>query len=162
MSIFEEFDNNFNANGVLADAVKEQEENGGNYEEVPSGDYEVKVENIELKKAKSSGRPMVSIWYRIIADEFDGKLIFQNQVVSEKAPDVCINIANQTLKSFETDEEVKFENFKQWNDLMLSICEKAQGKEYHLSYTNAEDSKNGFPVFKIVKVLSDNNSSEEF
>ncbi|MDY4823226.1 MAG: DUF669 domain-containing protein, partial [Candidatus Onthovivens sp.] len=41
------------------------DENGGNFEAVPHGTYEVEVNKMELKKSKK-GDPMLSIWFKII------------------------------------------------------------------------------------------------
>ena len=58
-------------------------ENAENQEfvEVPHGEYEVKVQQMELKISKS-GNPMLSIWFKIVAGDYNNNLIFLNQVLN--------------------------------------------------------------------------------
>lgn len=98
---------------------------------------------------------MITFWWRIVAGDYNNKLIFQNQVISEGKPAVCINIANQTLKALKSGLDVEFVNFEQWEKLIMDIAEKVEGKEYQLDYTNSEDGKKGFAGYKIAGVLKD-------
>ena len=82
MEIWEKFDKKINTK-ELKDGIKQARENdGGNYEEVPYGTYEVNVEKIELRESKK-GDPMVSIWFNIIAGNFKNSKIFYNQVINQ-------------------------------------------------------------------------------
>mgnify|MGYP003446722877 CR=1 FL=1 len=51
MMDFSEFDKMVDVQGLKTD-IKKAEENGVDYEEVPVGEYEVKIEKMELKKSK--------------------------------------------------------------------------------------------------------------
>lgn len=62
MNIWDKFDNAIDTKG-LANDVKDAQENGASFKEVPHGDYEVAVDKIELTASKA-GDPMVSIWFK--------------------------------------------------------------------------------------------------
>lgn len=146
--IWEEFDEKIDTEGLAKDA-KEAAENGGNFEAVPHGTYEVKVNKMELKKSKK-GDPMLSIWFKILTGEHKGSLIFYNQVLTTG---FGLHSANEMLRSLDTDVNVEFVNFKQYHNMILDIYEAVDGNlEYALKYT--ENSKNkDFSDYEITDVF---------
>ena len=128
--------------------LEEAKENGGgDFKEVPTGNYEVKIEKLELKESKTN-KPMVSIWFKILDGEYKNSLIFMNQLVDEGFK---INIMNEFLKSLESDMEIYFDSFKQYNDLLLDIHECIDGKlEYLLEYG---ENKKGYKTYKIKEIF---------
>ena len=52
---------------ALKHDIQEAEENGGSgdYKDVPTGTYEVKIEKMEIKESKK-GDPMLSVWFKIL------------------------------------------------------------------------------------------------
>ena len=52
MSIFDKWNEQIDG-AKMAQEVKEVEKNGAEYKEVPVGEYEVKVEKMELRESKS-------------------------------------------------------------------------------------------------------------
>lgn len=147
MSIFEKWNKTVDTE-ALAKEVKELEKgNGGNYEEVPYGTYEVKVEKMELKES-SNGNPMLSVWFKVLTGEQKGRFIFMNQVVMQPFQ---IHIANGFLKSLEAEVEVDFNgNYEDYNNMILDIHEEIDGKlEYLLEYG---ENKKGYATYKILEV----------
>ncbi len=71
MSIFDEFDANFDTAGLAKDAA-EAAKNGNTRREVPHGTYEVEINKLELGKSKK-GDPMFSCWFKILTGEYKGK-----------------------------------------------------------------------------------------
>ena len=146
MDIFEKFDNAYDNEGLKKD-INEAKENGGNYEEVPAGKYEVKIEKLELTESKTN-KPMVKAQFRIISGDHAKQCIFMNQLVDEGFK---INIMNEFLKSLDSGIEVYFDSFKQYNELILDIHEAIDGKlEYLLDYS---ENKNGYKTFKIKEIF---------
>lgn len=146
MDIFEKFDKAYDNEGLKKD-INEAKENGGNYEEVPAGKYEVKIEKLELTESKTN-KPMVKAQFRIISGDHAKQCIFMNQLVDEGFK---INIMNEFLKSLDSGIEVYFDSFKQYNELILDIHEAIDGKlEYLLDYS---ENKNGYKTFKIKEIF---------
>ena len=102
-NLFAEFDKQYDVAGLQAD-IKEAAENGGNREEVPHGDYEVAINKLELKKS-NAGNPMVSVWFKVLAGNHKGQLIFMNQVITQGFQ---IHIANEFLRSLNTGLGIEF------------------------------------------------------
>lgn len=146
--IWDEFDEKIDTEGLKADA-KEAAENGGDFKEVPHGKYEVAVDKMELRKSKK-GDPMLSIWFKILAGEYKGSLIFYNQVMNQG---FGVHNANEFLRSLDSGVEVEFVNFKQYHEMILDVNEAINGNlEYALDYQ--ENSKNkDFSTYKIVDVF---------
>lgn len=146
MDIFEKFDKAYDNEGLKKD-INEAKENGGNYEEVPAGKYEVKIEKLELTESKTN-KPMVKAQFRIVSGDHAKQCIFMNQLVDEGFK---INIMNEFLKSLDSGVEVYFDSFKQYNELILDIHEAIDGKlEYLLDYS---ENKNGFKTYKIKEIF---------
>ena len=97
-NVWDEFDKAYDLDGLNKD-LKDNENNSGNYREVPHGTYEVAVNKMELAKSKK-GKPMVSIWFKIAAGEFAGSLIFYNQVIDNS---FGIHSNNDLLRSMDLD-----------------------------------------------------------
>lgn len=148
--IFDKFDAQFDIKALREDE-KKAAEGGNGYEDVPYGDYVVKVQQAELKESKSSGKPMVSIWFKVCEGDYKGSMIFYNQVI---ATGFGLHMANEFLKSLETDVLVEFVSFAQYAGMILDISEEAQQFEYHLKYTERK-AKNGnsYGNYEIVEVF---------
>ena len=146
MSNFEEFDKKFDLEGLKND-IEDANNNTPNYEEVPAGTYEVKIEKLELTTSKTN-KPMVKAQFRILAGDHAKQCIFMNQLVDEGFK---IHIMNEFLKSLESDMEVYFDSFSQYNELILDIHECIDGKlEYLLEYG---ENKKGFKTYTIKEIF---------
>ena len=149
MSIFDKWNKAIDGEGLAKD-VKEVEKNGGtaNYEEVPVGEYEVKIDKMELKES-SKGDPMFSSWFKIVEGDRKGSLIFMNQIITR---DFQIHIVNEFLRSLGTEMVVEFDgNYEHYNNLIMDVMELIDGKsEFLLDYS---ENKKGFKQFKIKEIF---------
>lgn len=148
MSVFEKWDKAIDTEGLAKD-TKEAEANSGNsgdYEEVPVGTHEVKIEKMELKPS-SKGDPMFVAWFRILQGEHKNQLLFMNQVITQGFQ---IGQVNKFLRSLDVVDEVEFKNYGQYNDLIMDIFEEVDGNlEFLLEY---KKSKKDFPIYTIKEV----------
>lgn len=125
---------------------KIEEAENSEYAEVPYGDYEVKVDNMELKISKN-GNPMVSIWFKIVAGEFNNNLLFMNQVINQPFQ---IGLANKILRALDPNKNIEFESYSQYANLIMDIFEDIDGKfEYALKY----GEKKGFSTFEVLDIF---------
>ena len=146
MTIFEKWNNTIDVKGLQTD-IEEAEKSQGDYQEVPIGTYECKIEKMELVES-STNKPMVSIWFRILKGDYENNMMFMNQVVTEGFQ---FSIVNRFLKSLEAidDDTVKFEDYEQYNNLLMDIMEAIDKK---LEYLVEKKVKKGFPVYTIKEV----------
>lgn len=121
---------------------------------VPCGDYEVAIAKIELgentyEESKDKGCPQINVWFKVIAGEFKGQLIFWTTNISGQYAGFKLNKMREFFDSLETGIPVVFENFEQYAELLKQIFDAVDGTaEYQLSY--AENSK-GFKEYTIVQ-----------
>lgn len=125
-----------------ADALPEE------YDEVPNGTYEVKIDKMMLKKSKK-GQPMTSIWFRILEGKFKNHILFYNRVLSEGW---MISKDKKFLQSLDPDFKVEFTDYDPYGEVIQKVSESCNGLVYELDYSENED---GYPTFKIKKVFED-------
>ena len=155
-NMFDKWDKAIDTEGLAKD-VAEAAANGGqgNFKEVPHGNYEVAIQQMELKASKK-GDPMVSIWFKIVSDgEYKGSLIFYNQVVTQGFQ---IHMVNEMLRKMCEEmgadaPVIEFQTYKQYSELLMDIFEAvADNFEYGLKY--AANSKNkDFSTYEITDVF---------
>lgn len=154
-NIFEQWDKQIDTAGLQKD-VEEAAKNGGQgeFKEVPHGEYEVAVQQMELKASKK-GDPMVSIWFKIVSDgEYKGSMIFYNQIVTQGFQVHMVNEMLRKMTSEMTDAPVvEFVTYKQYSELLMDIYEAvADNFEYGLKYTANKKNKD-FSDFEILDVF---------
>lgn len=148
MSIFDKWNKNVDTKGLAEDA-KEAEQNGGSgdYPEVPVGQYEIKIDKMELKES-SKGDPMFSAQFRILSGDHSNQCLFMNQVITQGFQ---IGIVNKFLRSLDVTDDVEFKDYEQYNNLVMDIMEEVDGKlEFLLDYRK---SKKDFPIYTIKDIF---------
>lgn len=146
MDMFEKWNSNVDLAGLQKD-IKDAQDNNREYDEVPHGEYEVKLDKLELKATKK-GDPMVSAWFTILQGKYKKSKLFMNQVVTQGFQ---IHIVNTFLKSMSTDLNIEFVDYKQYAELLLDVAEECDTNnlEFVLKY---EDNK-GYDKFTITEVF---------
>ena len=146
MNMFDKWNSNIDLKG-LQDDVKDAENNKREFDKVPHGEYEVKIDKMELK-ASTKGDPMVSIWFTILEGKYKKSKLFLNQVITQGFQ---IHIVNELLKSMKTDLVIEFVDYKQYAELLLDVAEECDTNnlEFALKY---EDNK-GYDKFTITEVF---------
>ena len=144
-NVWDKFDKAIDIEGLAKD-VQEASENGANFKEVPHGQYEVKIEKLELVESKA-GDPMVSCWMKVLTGEFKGSLIFMNQVITKGFQ---IHIADEFLRSLDSGIDIEFKRYSQYGQMLMDIAEAIDGGlEYGLKYG---EGKKGFSTYEITDV----------
>lgn len=146
MNMFEKWDSTIDTVGLQKD-IAEAKDNNREYEKVPYGEYEVKLDKLELKASKK-GDPMVSAWFTILEGKYKNNKLFMNQVITQGFQ---IHIANEFLRTMGTGVDVEFVNYTQYANLLLDVAEECDTNklEFALKY---EDNK-GYDKFTITEVF---------
>ena len=151
MDMFEKWNSNVDLAGLQKD-VKDAQDNNKEFEKVPHGEYEVKLDKLELKAtkptAKTPNAPMVSACFTILEGKYKKSKLFMNQVVTQGFQ---IHIVNELLRSMGTDLAIDFVDYKQYAELLLDVAEECDTNnlEFALKY---EDNK-GYDKFTITEVF---------
>lgn len=111
-------------------AVKEAEENSGEYTELPDGTYVCKLEKLELGESKD-GKPLVKGQFRIVEGNHKNQCAFYNQVFCRGANGSGFPIHKgleflRSLQIFE-DTDVDFDgDYQHLDNLLLDMAEEAE------------------------------------
>ena len=146
MNIFEKWNSNIDLAGLQQD-IKDAQDNNKEFEAVPHGEYEVKLDKLELKATKK-GDPMVSAWFTILNGKYKNSKLFMNQVVTQGFQ---IHIVNEFLRSMGTDLDIDFVDYKQYADLLLDVAEFCD--ENNLEFAIKYEDNKGYDKFTITEVF---------
>ena len=146
MNIFEKWNSNIDLAGLQND-IKDAQDNNKEFEAVPHGEYEVKLDKLELKATKK-GDPMVSAWFTILEGKYKNSKLFMNQVVTQGFQ---IHIVNEFLRSMKTDIDIDFVDYKQYADLLLDVAEFCD--ENNLEFAIKYEDNKGYDKFTITEVF---------
>lgn len=138
------FDNAVNKQQLEKD-IKEAKENGGtgDFPEVPSGTYTVKLKSMEMgvtgPKSKNPGSPILKASFKIKEGKYKGQLLFYNRVLyGTKNDGNMIASALGFLEKLEPSEEVgqiAFHSYGDFADLVLDVFEDVtDALEYEVEY----------------------------
>ena len=147
-NIFEKWNKEIDVKG-LAEDVKQASQNtgGGNYVDVPVGTYEVKLAKAEVKATKN-GDPMATLQFKVLDGEYKNQSIWMNQVITQGFQ---LYIMNEFLRSMDTDVEIEFIDYAQYNDMLMDVVEACDGKlEFALDY---DVNNKGFNTYKITEIF---------
>ena len=144
-NVWDEFDKAIDTK-ALADDVKNSADSG-NYREVPEGNYEVAIDKLELVASKQ-GKPMVSVWFKVLTGEYKGSRMFMNQIIEQAFQ---IHNMNEFLRSLGTDKEIEFVSYKQYGNLLMDVMEEIEGNlEFGVKfYRNKKD----YPIYEITDIF---------
>lgn len=144
-NVWDEFDKAIDTK-ALADDVKNSADSG-NYREVPEGNYEVAIDKLELVASKQ-GKPMVSVWFKVLTGEYKGSRMFMNQIIEQAFQ---IHSMNEFLRSLGTDKEIEFVSYKQYGNLLMDVMEEIEGNlEFGVKfYRNKKD----YPIYEITDIF---------
>lgn len=132
----------FNEQVDLQSLKAEKEEikkNGGtgDYPEIEEGTYRGKFEKLEIRATKD-GRPMLSAMFRITDGSHKKACLFMNRVLFGTKNDAnMIASAEGWLETLEPSEDIGpviFENYDQFEELVLDIAEDIAELEYDVYY----------------------------
>ena len=167
MSKFAEFNKALNAEQLKKDIAKAKE---NEYKEVPKGNYAVKFEKMEIgvtgAQAKTPNAPMFKLQARItgevdkdgdvIDSKFKNSCIFMNKVIyvaneTEKwNTGKAIQVVCSFLEGIESETPIVFEDYDQFNDLVLDLAEECEGLTFEVKY-----DPDAFNSISIVGVWED-------
>jgi len=143
-NIWEKFDKNVDLE-LLQKDIDNAKDNKREFEDVPEGNYEVKITKMELKESKN-GDPMMSVHMKIIAGKYENQYLFLNQVILKP---YSIHLAKEFLKSLETEVVIEFQSYAQFYKLLNEVMENIEELEYQVAFSK---NKGGFSVYEIKEV----------
>lgn len=149
-NIFEGMDLDFSKYDEVIATVQQNTERV----EVPDGQYEVKLTKLESKKTKT-GKPMISVWMKIIAGSYKGQLLFYNQTINMDGgtPNKFqTNLIKDFLTSLNSGIEFNAKDLLINTDTVLEEVFNvvSETKEYGVSVK----TEKGFKNYKITNIFN--------
>lgn len=145
---FKKFNEQFPADKMKS-AMAEAKGNQSN--SLPDGEYTARLEKMELGES-SNGALMLKARFRITEGEHKKQCIFKNQVLTGTKNDGFMLLkANEFLESLDGGIPVVFEDWEQYNDLILDIAEAVQ--EDKLRYLIVLDTDGKYQNLDIADIL---------
>lgn len=135
---FSAFDKQIDLNQLKKD-TEEIKKNGGtgDFPEIPAGNYNAKVEKLELGATKD-GRPMLRAMFRITEGDYKKHCLFFNRVLFGTKNDANMIAGAMTwLESLEPSEDVGpivFDGYSDLAELVMDIAEDISDLEYEVEY----------------------------
>lgn len=153
---FSKFDKEINLKEINKQ-IKEIEENGGgDYPEVPDGQYVAALENLQLGNTKD-GRPMLKVQMRLVEgignaeqkflSQYKKKkpCVFLNRVIFGTKNDASmIQSAVTWVNKLDLDPPVVFNGYADFADELMDIMEDLDGEEFDIKYE--KDSFNSISI----------------
>lgn len=131
--------------GRLKKEIEEAKNSSPDYEEVPEGTYNVKIDQVALKASKK-GKPMTSIWFRILDGKFKNNILFYNQPLDQGW---AIDRDTEFLQSLDPEFKVEFTTYESYEDVIRGVAESCAGLVYEMELGS---SRSGFPTLKVKKI----------
>ena len=145
---FKKFNEQFPADKMKKE-LKEAKENSGST--LPDGEYTCKLEKMELGES-SKGALMIKAQFRITKGDHKKQCIFKNAALTGTKNDGFMMVkANEFLESLDSGVDVTFEDWEQYNDLILDIAEAVQ--DDGLTYVVGLDTDGKYQNMEIIDIL---------
>ena len=132
-------------------AMKEAEENQGEYDKLPDGEYTTTLDKLELGESQK-GALMLKAQFRITKGDEKNKCIFVNKVLTGTKNDGWMLLqAKNFLESLDSGIDIDFEGWEDFADMLTEMADAI--KEDKLSYVLkvAENKKN--PEYQDIEVV---------
>lgn len=145
---FKKFNQEFPAEQVKKQ-MKDAETNSG--PDLPDGEYKIKLDKMELAQSQKQ-QLMIKAQFRIKAGNHQNKCIFVNKVMTGTKNDGFMMLkAKEFLESLDSGIDVEFNDWEQFNDLILDIADAIKDDDLTYICTLTTDGK--YQNFEIIDVL---------
>lgn len=121
------------------------------FEELPLGRYEVKINSMELTQSKK-GDPMTKTIFEVVQGQYKGRYIFKNSVIYKGDRNDARRLKQELIfiNSLQPNNEVNFYSFsdfeKQVSDAFADINSRK------LEYLVEIKEKNNFRTYSVIEV----------
>lgn len=134
---FDKINRSVDLEGLRKDVQNAAANGTGDFPTIPAGTYEVALATLKIKGTKADpNRPMLAASFKILAGEYKGQRLFFNRVLLGTKNDAnMIKSAEGWLASLESGVSTVFEDYKQFNQVVMDVQEAIDGKlEYAVDY----------------------------
>ena len=137
-------------NNLLND-IQNASSNNGDFEELPLGRYEVKINSMQLTQSKN-GDPMTKTIFEVVQGQYKGRYMFKNSVIYKGDRNDAWRLKQELnfINSLQPNDQVNFYSFsdfeKQISDAFANINSRK------LEYLVEIKEKNNFRTYSVIEV----------
>lgn len=150
---FDKINRSVDLEGLRKDVENASANGTGDFSTIPAGTYEVALASLEIKGTKADpNRPMLVASFKILTGEYKNRRIFMNRVLLGTKNDAnMIKRAEGWLASLDSGVSTVFEDYKQFNQVVMDVGEAIDGKlEYVVDYD--PDRSNSISIEEVFEV----------
>ena len=121
------------------------------FEELPLGRYEVKINSMELTQSKN-GDPMTKTIFEVVQGQFKGRYMFKNSVIYKGDNKDAWRLKQELnfINSLQPRDEVNFYSFSDFEKQISNAFADINSRK--LEYLVEIKEKNNFRTYSIVEV----------
>lgn len=150
---FDKINRSVDLEGLRKDVENASANGTGDFPTIPAGKYEAALASLEIKGTKADpNRPMLVASFKILTGEYKNQRIFMHRVLLGTKNDAnMIKSAAGWLASLESGVSTVFEDYKQFNQVVMEVGEAIDGTlEYAVDYD--PDRFNSISIDEVFEV----------
>ena len=149
MSNWQNFDLKID-NNLLNDIVNASS-NNGEFEELPLGRYEVKINSMQLTQSKN-GDPMTKTIFEVVQGQYKGRYMFKNSVIYKGDRNDAWRLKQELnfINSLQPNSQVNFYSFSDFEKQISNAFADINSRK--LEYLVEIKEKNNFRTYSVIEV----------
>ena len=149
MSNWQNFDLKID-NNLLNDIAKASA-NSGEFEELPLGRYEVKINSMQLTQSKN-GDPMTKTIFEVVQGQYKGRHMFKNSVIYKGDRNDAWRLKQELtfINSLQPNDQVNFYSFSDFEKQISNAFADINSRK--LEYLVEIKEKNNFRTYSVIEV----------
>ena len=149
MSNWQNFD--LKIDSTLLNDISNASSNTGEFEELPLGRYEVKINSMQLTQSKN-GDPMTKTIFEVVQGQYKGRYMFKNSVIYKGDRNDAWRL-KQELNFINSLQPINQVNFYSFSDFEKQISNAfADINSRKLEYLVEIKEKNNFRTYSVIEV----------
>ena len=149
MSNWQNFDLKIDNN--LLNDIANASSNNGEFEELPLGRYEVKINSMQLTQSKN-GDPMTKTIFEVVQGQYKGRYMFKNSVIYKGDRNDAWRLKQELtfINSLQPIDQVNFYSFSDFEKQISNAFANINSRK--LEYLVEIKEKNNFRTYSILEV----------
>ena len=149
MSNWQNFD--LKIDNTLLNDIANASSNAGEFEELPLGRYEVKINSMQLTQSKN-GDPMTKTIFEVVQGQYKGRYMFKNSVIYKGDRNDAWRLKQELnfINSLQPNSQVNFYSFSDFEKQISNAFADINSRK--LEYLVEIKEKNNFRTYSVIEV----------
>ena len=149
MSNWQNFD--LKIDNTLLNDISNASSNNGEFEELPVGRYEVKINSMQLTQSKN-GDPMTKTIFEVVQGQYKGRYMFKNSVIYKGDRNDAWRLKQELnfINSLQSTNQVNFYSFSDFEKQISNAFADINSRK--LEYLVEIKEKNNFRTYSVIEV----------